>query len=312
MVISASRRTDIPAFYSKWVLNRLREGYLYVRNPMNYHQVGRVNLNPEAIDCIVFWTKNPQNIIDKLDAIDEMGYKYFFQFTLNPYDDVLEKNLPPQANVISSFRQLSEKLGKHRVIWRYDPILLTDSVTKEYHYKNFEYLAKCLSGFTKQCIISFLDLYVKTQRNMKHLKLQNINEADMLEMAGVLAEIAKGYSLEVKSCAEAVDLSSKGVTHARCIDDSLISKLIGCSLTADKDKNQRKECGCIESIDIGAYNTCKNGCVYCYANFSPVAVKNNCRMHDENSPLLIGSVGEGDRINVRKVKSFKNSQISLF
>ena len=157
MILSVSRRTDIPAFYSEWFFNRIKEGYVCVRNPMNIHQISKIALTPNLIDCIVFWSKNPYPMLSRLDELKD--YMYYFQFTINPYDTVLEQQVPGKKHVIETFKRLSDLISPDRVIWRYDPIILTDTISVDYHIKYFEELAKRLHTYTKTCIISFLDLY---------------------------------------------------------------------------------------------------------------------------------------------------------
>lgn len=311
MILSVSRRTDIPNYYSDWFYNRIREGFLYVRNPINPHQVSRIDLSPEVVDCIVFWTKNPSNMLDRLDELRK--YAYYFQFTLTGYGKDIEPGLPDKRKeLIPVFRKLSEKIGAKRVIWRYDPILLNEKYTAEYHVKAFGKIAESLAGYTEKAVISFLDLYTKTKRNMAELHVENISEEDMLTMAKHMTAIAGTYGMKVESCAESADLRSAGVEHGSCIDKELIEEIIGCKLTGGKDKNQRAGCGCFESVETGLYDTCKNGCRYCYANFSDDAVRVNAKAYDPASPLLCGAVGAGDKVTERKVKSLKDTQLSLF
>lgn len=311
MILSVSRRTDIPAFYSKWFFNRLKEGYFLVKNPMNPHQISRVEVNPSVIDCIVFWTKNPKPMLTKLDHLE--GYNYYFQFTLTHYDKTIEPNVPRKKHIIETFIELSERIGKEKVIWRYDPIILTDIYTKEYHYKWFEYLAQKLCNYTDKCVISFLDLYKKTERNMKEIKVTPLLKSDMEEIADRLSKIASKYNLILESCSEEIQLDKFAINHGKCIDDKLISKLIGCNINVQKDPNQREVCGCVKSIDIGAYNTCKHHCLYCYANFSKETVEKQILEHDINSPLLIGNLTGDEKIINREIKSFivKEEQIKL-
>ena len=311
MILSVSRRTDVPNYYSDWFYNRIKEGFLYVRNPMNVHQISRIDLSPELVDCIVFWTKNPANMLDRLDELKE--YQYYFQFTLTGYGKDVELGLPDKCEVlIPTFQRLSEKLGAQRVIWRYDPILLTPRYTMEYHLKAFEKIAHSLAGYTRRTVISFMDLYAKTQRNTAGLQIESLSEQDMVELAKQIVVIAGRYGMEVESCAEMIDLEGAGVKHGSCIDKKLIEEIIGCKLIIGKDKNQRAGCGCYESVEIGTYNTCKNGCRYCYANFNDAVVKESVKAYDMDSPLLCGQVGPDDKITERKVKSLKDNQISLF
>lgn len=305
MILSVSRRTDIPNHYSEWFLNRIKEGFLYVRNPMNPHQISRIDLSPEVVDCIVFWTKNPANMIDHLKELKE--YKYYFQFTLTGYGKDIEPNLPDKrTDLIETFKKLSRKIGKEKVIWRYDPILINDKYTVEYHLKAFEEIADSLKNHTERVIISFVDLYAKTQRNAKGINIQNMSDEQMYDMAKAMARIAKKNGLIIETCAEKTDLQSIGIKHGSCIDKELIERIIGCKLTVGKDKNQRKECGCIESIEVGTYDTCKNGCKYCYANYSDLKVQEKLGLYDVNSPLLCGVIAPNDKITYRKVKTFKS------
>lgn len=308
MILSVSRRTDIPAFYTEWFFNRLNEGYVLVRNPMNYHQVSKISLTPSVIDCIVFWTKDPTYMLDKLDLLSK--YNYYFQITINAYDNKIERNLPSKDAIIGAFKELSAKIGKEKTIWRYDPIILTNEIDIEYHCKYFDSLASKLEGYTNRCIISFVDLYKKSERNMKNIKGKSIDNAKMLEIGRRLSEIAFNHNLKIGTCSELIDLSSVGIEHAKCIDDRLISEIIGLNIIIEKDKNQRDICGCVASIDIGAYNTCKHGCLYCYANYSDTAVKNNLLKHNPMSPMLIGNIEPDDKIVDKKMKP--NDQASLF
>lgn len=191
------------------------------------------------------------------------------------------------------------KIGKEKTIWRYDPILLTKEIDLSYHEKNFSFLASELAGYTDRCLISFVDFYRKTARKMKYLNAAVIDQAKMLEIAAMLSKNAYNYNLKVELCSEAVDLSVAGIGHGKCIDDRLISKITGREIKYKKDRNQRAQCGCIESIDIGAYNTCEHGCLYCYANDSDQTVLNNLRKHNPNAPLLIGDLEPGDKITDR-------------
>lgn len=311
MILSVSRRTDIPNYYSDWFINRIKEGFLYVRNPINIHQISKIDLSPEIVDCIVFWTKNPENMIARLDELKR--YKYYFQFTLTGYGKDFEPNIPDKRSVlISTFKNLSDKIGKDKVIWRYDPILLSSKYTMEYHLKAFEEISGNLAGFTEKVIISFMDSYAKTQRNTAGLNIGQITNEDMYNLAGKMAQIAKKHQLKIETCAEQIDLQDIGIQHGSCIDKKLIEKILGCKLKVGKDKNQREECGCYESVEVGTYNTCSNGCKYCYANYSDEKVKESIKLYNPHSPLLCGTIGDNDKITDRSVKSLKDTQISLF
>lgn len=307
MIISASRRTDIPTYYSTWFFNRIKEGYVYVRNPMNAHQISKINLSPDVVDGIVFWTKNPTPMLNKLSALK--NYMYYFQFTLNSYGVDVEKNIPSKYKIIiPAFQHLSDLIGPDRVIWRYDPIFLNKTYTMDYHIHYFEELAKRLSPYTKKCTISFLDYYKNTEKNIATVAPNVFSTELQEELAKNLVQIAHSYNLRMDTCAEEIDLQQYGIEHAKCIDDRLLGQLLHCPITVKKDKNQRLECGCIESLDIGAYNTCSNGCRYCYANYNEKTVETNGKKHNPNSPLLIGEVSPEDKITERKILSYKLNQ----
>jgi DNA repair photolyase len=301
MILSVSRRTDIPAFYSEWFFNRVKEGFVYVRNPMNVHQISNISINPDVIDCIVFWSKDPSPMLPRIDELNK--FKYYFQFTVNPYDQKLETFVPKKKIVIETFKKLSDKIGSDKIIWRYDPILLTDKITIEYHIKYFEEIAKRLSGYANICVISFIDEYKKVENNLKGTMVQALNEKKILEIAPTIAQIASSYGFKIQTCAENIDLNQFGIRQGRCIDNNIIENLIGEKILSTKDKNQRKECGCIQSIDIGEYNTCNHNCLYCYANFNKKVVSDKREKHNPNSPLLIGEISNKDTINERKIFS---------
>lgn len=310
MLISASRRTDIPTYYSEWLVNRIREGFALVRNPMNFHQISKISLTPDVVDGIVFWTKNPIPMMDKLDYFKD--YKYYFQFTLNAYGKDVENGVPSKNDfIVPAFQKLSDMIGPDHVIWRYDPIFLNETYTMEYHIRYFEELAKRLAPYTKKCTISFLDFYRNTQKNIKGLNIQQFTPDLQEQLGKVLGEIAHSYNLAIDTCAEDIDLQKYGIDHARCIDDRLFEKFLECPLQVGKDKNQRLACGCVESLDIGAYNTCRNGCLYCYANYSQKTVFGNSEKHNPSSPLIYGEVGRDDKIIERKMHSCVENQISI-
>jgi len=310
MIISASRRTDIPSYYSEWFFNRIKEKWVYVRNPMNIHQVSKINLEPEVVDCIVFWSKNPKPMIDKLQLIKD--YFYYFQFTLNSYGQDIEVNLPFKDERIETFKKLSDKIGPVRIIWRYDPILLNDKYNMSYHVDNFEKCASILKGYTEKVTFSFIDFYKRITENIKLINAHEITTEEKNIIAEKFSKIAKENNLLIDTCAEDIDLSKYGIEHARCIDDRLITRIIGYNFTAEKDKTQRLECGCIKSIDIGEYNSCSNGCIYCYANYSHTLVEKNTKKHICLSPLLIDEINSTDIISERKMTSNKILQKELF
>lgn len=310
MIISASRRTDIPAFYSPWLLNRLKEGFVLVRNPMNPNMVNRVTLKPELTDCIVFWTKNPRPLMGRLDQLKD--YRYYFLFTITPYSPDLERHLPPKEEIIETFIELSRRLGREKVVWRYDPILLSDTVDADYHLRHFQTMAARLGPYTERCITSFLDMYKKCERNLKGIHIKMPGPEEMTQLTAQLNTIAREQGMELVTCAEDLALSPIGVPHGRCIDDTLIRRICGYPLTAKKDPHQRKTCLCVESIDIGAYHTCPHICLYCYANSDADTVHRNMAGHDPHSPLLTGHLTGQEKIVDRKAVSLKKTQGTLF
>ncbi|MFT4143847.1 MAG: DUF1848 domain-containing protein [Mobilitalea sp.] len=313
MILSVSRRTDIPNYYSEWFLNRIQEGFLYVRNPMNYHQISRIDLSPEVVDCIVFWTKNPLPMMNRLDELK--NYKYYFQFTLTSYGRDMEKNIPnKRKDMIEAFQKLSIKIGKERVIWRYDPIIITNTYSMEYHIKAFKEMAESLCGYTDRVVISFVDMYNKIKHNMNTLNIVSFDNEMKREIASAIAELAHANHMSIETCAENIDLTDLSIEQGHCIDKKLIEKIIGYPIKADKDKGQRIECGCMESTEIGTYNTCFNGCQYCYANFNEKKVLKNKELYDPSSPLLCGILSSEDRITERKDKSIiiNNEQLKLW
>jgi len=311
MILSVSRRTDIPNYYVEWFFNRIKEGFVYVRNPMNLHQVSKIDITPKVVDCIVFWTKNPEPMLDRLEELT--SYDYYFQFTLTGYGKDIECNVPhKKEKMIPIFQKLSNRIGTKKAIWRYDPIIFTKKYTPQYHLKAFEQIAAALKGYTQKCVISFVDVYEKNKKNMDLLDSYEIDKNELLEFAKRMAEIAKDNDMTIGSCAEIIDLDEVGIKHNCCIDKILIEEIIGCRLKVEKDKNQRGQCGCVESVDIGTYNTCKNGCKYCYANYGVESVLNNCGKYDPDSPILCDVLNENDKITDRKIKSLKEQQLSIF
>lgn len=311
MILSVSRRTDIPAFYSEWFFDRIKNGFVYVRNPMNIHQISKIDISPDVTDCIVFWTKNPEPMLNRLEELS--SYNYYFQFSLTGYGKDIESNVPhKKEKMIPIFQELSKKIGMKKVIWRYDPIIFTKKYSPEYHIKAFEQIAIALKSYTEKCVISFVDTYAKNAKEMDALGYYEADRNTLSDFAKTIAKIARDNGMSLGSCAESIDLEDVGIEHNCCIDKGLIEEIIGCRLKVEKDKNQRSECGCVESIDIGTYNTCKNGCKYCYANYSDESVIKNCRLYDPKSPLLCSIMDENDRITERMVKSLKEQQLSIF
>lgn len=298
MIISASRRTDIPAFYADWFMSRVREGYFHRVNPFNSNQVSGFSLKPEDVDAICFWTKNPRPLMKHLDELDNRGLNYYFQFTLNPYDKTFEPNVSLLQERISTMIELAGRIGPERVVWRYDPVILSSVTSVAWHLEQAEQIASQLKGATRRLVFSFYDFYGKGQGRLNKalqgtgIKLEDItapeHKAALEQIARGFKEIADRYGFQIFSCSEDIDLNSIGIQHGACIDGALISELFGSTSVNAKDKNQRESCGCVESADMGMYNTCHFRCAYCYANFNEGTIESNCQKHYPDSPSLLG------------------------
>lgn len=307
MILSASRRTDIPAFYSEWLLKRLEAGWVMTPNPRNPNRISRVELSPGNVDCIVFWTKNPAPMLDKLDRIGQMGYPFYFQFTLTPYGKTIERNLPPKAELLRTFAGLSERIGAARVVWRYDPVLIDAAHTVGWHLEQFQRLCEELHPFTRRCVLSFIDPCPGAGGRFRAMRRE-----EMRAVASGFAQTAQKYGLALFTCAEEIDLKEYGIGHSACIDRELIERITGCGIAAKKDPGQRPACRCVESVDIGAYNTCAHGCAYCYATSGAASALRRVRSHDPDAPMLTGYPAGGESITDRAAPSQKEDQLRLF
>lgn len=304
MILFVSGRCDIPAFYTPWFFQRLKEGYVDVRNPYDAHQISRIYLDKNNIDAILFCTKNP---LPMLSRLDEIHFPFLFHVTLTPYHKDIERYVPDKTKIIEGIKQLSEKIGKDRVIVRYDPILLSEHYTIAYHMKAFEKLCKELQGYIDHIIISFVDMYKNTQKHASLMKLKKIELEDIHALGKSLGNIGKDYQIPIKTCAEAFDLSLYGIEKGLCVDKEKMERLLGYRLR--NGKGVRKECGCMETVDIGDYNCCAHECLYCYANYDDKKVKDRVQLHDPNSSVLLGHIGEKDRITIRKDKNIQQLKL---
>ena len=306
MIVSASRRTDIPAFYSSWLLRRLREGHVLVPYPRNPKRQGSVRLSPDNVDCLIFWTKNPAPMLPELGALHSLGYRYYFSFTITPYGADLERNLPPKERVLESFLRLSEFLGPKRVDWRFDPILLSDRHPLTWLLDRFGYLCGRLQGATERCIINFIKSYAYLGKRFSEPDAATI-ERSALGLARVAAE----YGLPLYHCTGKWDLRHAGILPASCIDRKKIEELTGWPLKGKKDPGQPAYCSCLESVDIGLYDSCGNGCVYCYATTGEDRTRRRMAAHDPASPVLIGQADETLITTDRTGPSLRNLQVRL-
>lgn len=316
MIISASRRTDIPAFYTKWFMNRIRAGYCYVPNPRNMNQLSRVLLDPEDIEAIVFWSKNPAPLMPYLSELDRRGFRYYFQFTLNKYPRALEPNIPSFSDQVTTFRDLSQRIGPRRVVWRYDPIIISSITPFEFHRENFTLIAEELSGATNRVMVSIVDFYKKTERRLSELEKEEglifnrepLHLADTDNLLRDMADTASKYCMKVFTCAEEKDYSFTGVLPGRCIDNMLINELWSLNIKYDKDPFQRQSCLCAASKDIGVNDTCIHGCPYCYSTMNHALAQRRYNEHDPASPVLCGksvelpctNMGDGTQLRLLK------------
>lgn len=308
MILNTGSRTDIPAYYSDWFYNRIKEGYVLSRNPYYPTQITKYLLNPEVIDIMVFCTKNPSPMLDRITLLS--AFDMFWFVTITPYGKEIEPHVPSKEQVIGYFQKLSELIGKKRISWRYDPVFVTDRYSVDYHIEQFGQMAKALSGYTDQCVVSFIDLYEKTLRNFSQVRSVTAKEQE--KMIAAFSEIAKENELQIHLCCENAGLAQENVDADGCMSQAVLEKALGCKLNVPKKKTARKECSCLLGADIGAYNTCGHGCLYCYANYDIETVIKNRKLHNASSPLLIGEVSENDVIKQADQRTWKNAQLDFF
>ena len=262
LIVSASRRTDIPAFHMDWMFSRLREGFVDVANPRNPRQVRHVALTREAVGCLVFWSKNPAPLLARIDELEAFGIPFGVLFTVNAYGIDLEPNLPPLEERIGTFLALSRRIGPEKLVWRYDPIVLSKRYNAEFHHRRFTEIAASLTDATGRCIVSFLDFYAKTVRNTAGLGLYDPAPEEKSAIARDFEAIGRSSGIRLESCAEA----GLPLPAAACIGAQWVRKICGRELEIRKDSGQRPLCNCVRSVDIGVNNTCPHNCRYCYAN----------------------------------------------
>ena len=308
MIINTGMRTDIPAFYAEWFLNRLRAGFVLVRNPYRPDWITRYELNPDVVDCIAFCTKNPAPMLPLPDELRD--YHQYWFVTITPYGRETEPNVPPKETVMQHLIALSESLGADCVGWRYDPIFTDAVYTPQRHIRDFEQMCRTLSGYTKVCVISFIDLYEKVRRNFP--QVQSVPQEERILIGKAFAEIAGAYGITVKACAEGSALAPYGVDCSGCMTKQTFEAAVGSRLNVPKRKSQRTECACVFGSDIGAYDTCGHFCRYCYANASHAAVRRNMQQYNPASPLLCSELREGEIIHPAGQERWADDQLTLF
>ena len=307
MIINTGQRTDIPAFYAEWFANRLKAGFVCVRNPYNPEQVSRYRLDPSVVDCIGFCTKNPAPMFPYMELLKDYGQYWFV--TVTPYGRDIEPNVPDKHRLLEDFKRLSDTVGLNSIIWRYDPVFLTARYTIEYHLRAFEQMAASLDGYVKTAVISFIDLYPKVRKNFPEAR--EVAQEQRLILGREMIGIASAHGMTVRPCAEGDELAQFGADCGGCMRLSDYEKAIGKRLNAPRKKGARAECACYLSCDIGAYNTCRHLCKYCYANAEPSRVLAQSRKHDPKSPFLIGGYTDRDTIHDVPQRSWIEEQTSL-
>jgi hypothetical protein len=295
MIISASRRTDIPAFYSEWLRRRLEAGFCTVPNPFNARQVARVSLRAEDVEAIVFWTRHARPIFALLPVLERRGAPFYFQYTITGYGRPVEKRTPPSAVAVATFRDLAARLPRGAVVWRYDPILVGPAFPVAEHLARFSGLAAALEGATQRVVVSFVHIYRKSERRLgklfawgEELARDPTADSETEKLLAGLAEIAGAHGMALEACAQERDYEHVGVGRTRCVDDRILAALAPGSWPTRRDTGQRPHCRCIPSKDIGMVDTCAFGCAYCYATRSDATGRRRRREHDPDSPSLHG------------------------
>ena len=307
MIINTGQRTDIPAFYTPWFINRLKAGFVMARSPYDPRFVTRYRLSPDVVDLIGFCTKNTAPMLAHMDLLKP--FHTFWYVTITPYGREIESNVPGKKSVLESFKRLSDIVGIDSVGWRYDPIFISDDYPVERHVRAFEYMAKALAGYTKTAVISFIDLYEKTKRNFPEARA--MSEAERLTLGEAFCEIGRAHGMTIRPCAEGNELAQFGADCGGCMTVAMYERAIGRRLKIPRVPPARTACACYLGGDIGAYNTCGHFCRYCYANYDADVVKKNMRRHDPASPLLIGHLTPDDVVHDAKQESWIDPQLTL-
>ena len=306
MILNTGQRTDIPAFYSEWFMNRVREGFVMVRNPYNQSAVTRFEIRPDLVDMIGFCTKNPIPMLPYIAELNESGYAQYWQVTITPYGRDIEPGVPDKREIVAAFKKLSALAGKDRTVWRYDPIFLDSKYTGEFHRQVFERFARDLSGWTDYCVISFIDIYPKVRRNFPEAR--ELSQDQKTALGKDLIAIAAANKMTIRTCGEGDFLAAYGAECGGCMTPAIYEKALGQPLYFPKFTPSRSECACYLSCDIGAYSSCRHFCRYCDANSDWRAVKQNAARHDPRSPFLLGGELPGDVVRQAEQKSWKASE----
>ncbi len=302
MIINTGGRTDTVQYYTEWLLRRFSEGYVLSRNPLFPNKVTRYELSPDKVDCVVFCSKNYKPIVPRLHEITDR-FPTYFHYTITAYGPDIEPGVPSVEESMQTLIELSKLVGKQRLAWRYDPVLLTKKYTISCHMETFERMAKILAPYIDRCIFSFVEMYKKLQTNMPELLL--LSEADKNALAHGLGAIAARYGIPIQTCGTNGNFTHYGIHASGCMTLDILGKANGMMFKNLKHKGMREGCHCIESRDIGAYDTCLNGCKYCYANTNSQKARENYKLHDPASPLLLGRLKSTDTVQQGMQKSFQ-------
>ena len=302
MILNTGGRTDTVQYYTDWLLLRFSEGYVLTRNPLFPNKVSRYELTPDKVDCVVFCSKNYKPILPRLHEITDRFHTYF-HYTITAYGKDIEPGVPSIEESMETLIRLSDQVGRQRVAWRYDPVLLTDVYTIDRHLETFERMAAVLAPHIDRCIFSFVEMYKKLETNMPELIPLSIQ--DMNTLAKGLGSIAAKYGIHIQTCGTNGDYSRYGIHPSGCMTLDILGKANRIEFKNLKHKGMRQGCHCIESRDIGAYDTCLNGCKYCYANKNPQKAFENRKYHDPATPLLLGHVRPEDTIIQGAQKTFQ-------
>ncbi|MBR5095977.1 MAG: DUF1848 domain-containing protein [Treponema sp.] len=308
MILNTGQRTDIPAFFSEWFINRVNEGFVMVRNPYNPSAVTRFEIRPDLVDLIGFCTKNPLLLLPFVEELDKRGYGQYWQFTITPYGRDIEPGVPDKHECLEAFKKLARLVGKERVVWRYDPIFIDQKYTADYHRRAFETMARALSGWTDWCVISFIDLFPKVKKNFPEAR--PLDEQEQIALGKDLIEIAAANKIGIRTCGEGTVLKAYGADTDGCMTPAIYERAVGQPLNFPRFTPSRNECACYLSCDIGVYSTCRHFCRYCYANSNPQMIKENIARHDPRSPFIIGGPLPTDTVRQAEQKSWKASASS--
>lgn len=309
MILNTGGRTDTVQYYSEWLLNRFREGYVLSRNPLFPNIVNRIELNPEVLDVVVFCSKDYRPILPRLHEISDR-FNCYYHYTITAYGTDIEPRVPSIEESIRTLKALAAQVGPEKIAWRYDPVLLTEKYTIERHLETFDRMARELAPYVDRCIFSFVEMYKKLEVNMPELR--PVSEQDKLTLAKRMGAIARQYGLYLQTCATKEDYEQFGIHRSGCMTAEIFSMSLGIRFKKSNHKGSRAECLCMESRGLGDYNSCPNGCRYCYANKDHEKALQNYLAHDPNSPLLLGHLQPGDKVVHSRQESILSKEPGLF